>query len=94
MRARWQWLKSLAVGLAGVFFLLRGIDALRCAYGLKNPHEFIVYFFSASLMILISTVAIIYPLARIRLLFPPGEATRAVPHGQDDGKNREDEDRR
>jgi hypothetical protein len=36
---------------------------------LKNPLEFIMYFFSASLMVLISLVGILYPTLRIHALF-------------------------
>ena len=56
------WGKILGVGIASFFFLLIGIDTLWAAYHLNNPHEFIAYFFSANLMILISLVGVIYTL--------------------------------
>jgi len=66
-----QWAKNLGVGLGGLFFFLQGVEIMRAAYRLNNPHEFIMYFFSASLMILISSIGILYPLVRIYILLKP-----------------------
>jgi hypothetical protein len=68
MRTWLLWLKNFSVGAGGVLFFLLGVDVLRSAYALNNPHEFIVYFFSSSLMILISAVAVLYPIVRIYAL--------------------------
>jgi pilus assembly protein TadC len=51
------WILSFA-------FLLFGIYTLVCAYRLTNPLEFIMAFFSSSLMILISLIGLIYPTVR------------------------------
>jgi dolichyl-phosphate-mannose--protein O-mannosyl transferase len=63
------WGKILGVGIASLFFLLIGIDTLWAAYHLNNPHEFIAYFFSANLMILISLVGVIYALFQAYTMF-------------------------
>jgi len=59
------WGKHLIMGLLSLFFLLFGIDTLVTAYKLKNPAEFILFFFSSNLIILISTVGLLFPLIRI-----------------------------
>jgi hypothetical protein len=54
---RW-WLKqSLLTGIA-CFFVYFGISLLVGAYRLQNPFSFIMAFFGASLMILISAVMV------------------------------------
>jgi hypothetical protein len=68
--AAW-WGKNILIGLLSLFFLVFGINALINAYGTKNPLEFIMYFFSSSLIILISIVGIIYPFFRIRAILKP-----------------------
>lgn len=65
MRFLFWWTKNIAVALFSVFFLIFGIINLKNAYGLKNPLEFVMTFFSASLMIMISIVGIIYPVLQI-----------------------------
>ena len=64
--SRSWWVRNIIIGLLSIFFLIFGINALVIAYGLANPLEFIMYFFSSSLIILISAVGIIYPFFRIR----------------------------
>jgi len=59
------WGKNLLIGILSLFFLIFGIESLIGAYSLKNPLEFIMSFFSSSLIILISIVGIIYPAFRI-----------------------------
>jgi len=59
------WLKIVLMGLLSLFFLLYGIETLIGAYSLKNPMEFIVYFFSASFMILVSSVGAIFSFFKI-----------------------------
>ncbi|MDD5711624.1 MAG: pitrilysin family protein [Smithellaceae bacterium] len=59
------WLKKIALGLAALFFLAFGIGVLESAYRLSNPIEFVMFFFSASLVILISIVGIIYPVLQV-----------------------------
>lgn len=55
------WVKMILLGLFSLFFLIFGVETLIGAFNLKNPLEFIMYFFSASLMILVSIVGILYP---------------------------------
>ena len=55
------WGKMILIALFSLFFLLFGIENLVGAFHLTNPLEFIMYFFSASLMILVSIVGILYP---------------------------------
>jgi hypothetical protein len=40
--------------LVSVFFLVFGMDLLKAAYSLKDPYSFIMTFFAASFIILIS----------------------------------------
>jgi len=61
------WIKNAMILALSVFFLIFGINTLIGAYHLKSPLEFVMYFFSASLMILICIVGILYFFFR---LFP------------------------
>jgi TRAP-type C4-dicarboxylate transport system permease small subunit len=47
-------LKLIALTSAGLFFLWFGIELLRLAYKLNNPFDFLLSFFAANLVILIS----------------------------------------
>lgn len=58
------WIKNLAVLLVSLLFLMIGINVLVGSYSLKNPLEFVMYFFSASLLILVCIVGIIYFFSR------------------------------
>jgi hypothetical protein len=62
------WGKNIFIALFSLLFLLFGIKSLVTAYSVKNPLEFIMYFFSSNLIILISIVGIIYPAFRMRSL--------------------------
>jgi hypothetical protein len=62
------WGKNIFIALFSLFFLLFGIQALISSYSMKNPLEFIMCFFSSSLIILISIVGIIYPSFRIKTI--------------------------
>lgn len=67
------WFNPILIVVCSVLFLLLGINTLLSAYMLKNPLEFIMTFFSASLIILISAVGIIFSAFRIyRKLHPSG----------------------
>jgi hypothetical protein len=59
------WGKMILIAFLSLFFLLFGIGNLIGAFHLANPLEFIMYFFSASLMILLSIVGILYPAFQI-----------------------------
>ena len=61
------WVKNVAVLLLSLLFLIIGINTLSGSYSLKNPLEFVMYFFSASLLILVCIVGVIYFFSR---LFP------------------------
>jgi hypothetical protein len=63
------WIRNIGIAAFALFFLLFGIETLIGAFQLKNPFEFIMYFFSASLIILISLVGVLYPLLRVHALF-------------------------
>jgi hypothetical protein len=63
-----RWGKNVFIAILSLFFLAFGVNALITAYSTKNPLEFIMYFFSSSLIILISMVGIIYPVFRIRAI--------------------------
>jgi hypothetical protein len=47
-------IKIITLILVSIFFLIMGVDLLIAAYGLTDPFTFILVFFAASLMILIS----------------------------------------
>jgi di/tricarboxylate transporter len=63
------WGKNILIVLVALVFLLYGIETLIGAFNLKNPLEFIMYFFSASLVILVSFVGLLYPAFQVRELF-------------------------
>lgn len=65
------WGRMVLILVLALFFLAFGIENLIAAFHLKNPLEFIVSFFSASLMVLLSMVGVIYPVLQVHayLLF-------------------------
>jgi hypothetical protein len=69
MESCFWWGKNILIAFFALFFLAFGIETLIGAFLLKNPLEFIMYFFSASLMVLVSLVGILYPTLRIHALF-------------------------
>lgn len=70
--ASWLWwLKNVVIAVLSVVFLLFGIDSLTAAYRKKNVFEFIMYFFSSNMIILVSIVGIIYPFFQIRARLKP-----------------------
>jgi len=69
MRSGFWWVKMILLGLFSFFFLVLGTETMVGAFHLKNPLEFIMYFFSASFMILISIVGILYPIFQIYAFF-------------------------
>ncbi|EKD21923.1 MAG: hypothetical protein ACD_87C00267G0002 [uncultured bacterium] len=68
------WGKNILLGVLSVFFLIFGIETLIGAFKLNNPLVFIMYFFSASFMILVSLVGIIYPAFKIHAWLRPRKA--------------------
>jgi len=67
------WIKNIAVLLVSLLFLIIGINVLVGSYNLKNPLEFVMYFFSASLLILVCIVGIIYFFSRFFIKKQPDE---------------------
>ena len=65
------WGKNILIAIVSLFFLLFGTEALIGSFYLKNPLEFIIYFFSSSFMVLVSIVGIIYPAFQVHALFKP-----------------------
>ncbi len=61
------WIKNVLILLVSLFFLIIGINTLIGSYRINNPMEFLMYFFSASLLILVCIVGILYFIFR---LFP------------------------
>ena len=53
MKYTW-WILQIVLILVSVFFLVFGVDLLRAAYTLPDPFQFIMTFFAASFIILIS----------------------------------------
>jgi hypothetical protein len=62
------WGKNILIALVALFSLLFGIETLIGSFNLKNPLEFIMYFFSASLIVMVSIVGILYPAFQVREL--------------------------
>ncbi len=60
----WWLLQALLIGVAA-FFVCFGIALLVAAYGLGDPYSFIMTFFAASLMTLISLVMVLGFVLRI-----------------------------
>jgi hypothetical protein len=63
------WGKNILITIVALFSLLFGIETLIGSFNLINPLEFIMYFFSASLVVLVSLVGILYPAFQVRELF-------------------------
>ncbi len=63
------WGKNILIAIFSLFFLAFGIETLVGVFYLNNPHEFIMYFFSSSLMVLVSLVGLIYPTFQVHAFF-------------------------
>jgi hypothetical protein len=59
------WIKQSVVTLLSFLFLILGVETLIASYRLNNPLIFIMAFFSASLIILVSIVGILYPIVQV-----------------------------
>jgi len=59
------WIKQIVISFISVFFLITGIEILIGSYRLNNPLEFVMYFFSSSMVILVSIAFLAYPVTRI-----------------------------
>ncbi len=71
------WVKHVLMLLCASFFLVFGIETLIGSFHLNNPFEFVMYFFSASFMVLLSLTGILYPAFRIHAFFK----IRKIGHG-------------
>ncbi len=59
------WIKYFAVLFLSLFFLIIGVNTLIGSYRLNNPIEFVMYFFSSSLLILVCISGLIYFFFRV-----------------------------
>lgn len=67
MKFLW-WTAQVLCILISLFFLVFGVDLIRGAYGLNDPFSFIMTFFAASFIILISlTLALVFIIKMIRV---------------------------
>ncbi|MBT3177420.1 MAG: hypothetical protein HOG03_10730 [Desulfobacula sp.] len=67
MKYTW-WLFQIIMTLLSGFFLIFGVDLMTGSYSLNDPFSFIMSFFSASFVILISlTLIISFPIKMIRV---------------------------
>ena len=74
-----KWVQYIIIEILSLVFLIFGADTLIGSYSLKNPMEFIMYFFSSSLIILISLVGIIYPIFQIHAFLNPPDHRWILP---------------
>ena len=63
------WGKNILIAFFAIFFLVFGIETLIGSFLLKNPLEFIMYFFSACFMVLVSLVGFLYPAFQVHTFF-------------------------
>ena len=67
MKYLW-WAVQVLCLLISLFFFVFGIDLIRGAYGLNDPFSFIMTFFAASFIILISlTLTLVFIIKMIRV---------------------------
>jgi di/tricarboxylate transporter len=71
MKTYFWWFKHAAMTILSVVFLILGVETLVASYRLPNPLNFIMVFFSSSLIILISLVGILYPVLQVYALLKP-----------------------
>lgn len=71
MNSSFWWIKQTVVEFLSLLFLVLGVETLIASYQLNNPLNFIMAFFSASLIILVSIVGILYPVVQVYNLFKP-----------------------
>ncbi|NDY72214.1 hypothetical protein DO021_09770 [Desulfobacter hydrogenophilus] len=67
MKYLW-WTTQVLCLLISLFFFVFGVDLIRGAYGLDDPFSFIMTFFAASFIILISlTLTLVFVIKMIRV---------------------------
>lgn len=57
MKYTW-WILQIVLMLVSVFFFLFGLDLLLASYGLEDPFSFIMTFFAANFILLISAALV------------------------------------
>ena len=70
-QSRWWWLGQLLLTGIACFFVFFGISLLVASYRLGDPFSFIMTFFAASLIILISVVMVmgfVFRMWRVKLI--------------------------
>ena len=60
------WLRDILIGVFSAFFLFWGVSLLLSAYALQNPAEFVMVFFAANFIVLISGTGVLYAFFRFR----------------------------
>ncbi len=60
MEAGKWWIKVTVIGLVSLFLVVLAVLNLRSAYALKNAAEFLMTFFSLSLLLMIGLVGLIH----------------------------------
>jgi polyferredoxin len=69
--SRWWWLTQLLLTGIACFFVFFGISLLAASYRLGDPFSFIMTFFAASLIILVSCVMVVglaYRMWRVKMI--------------------------
>lgn len=61
------WVKIIIIAVGAVFFLSLSISNIISAYQMKHPQEFVMVFFSQTLMLMISIVGLIYSSLQLHL---------------------------
>jgi len=74
------WIKNISVLLVSLFFLTIGVNTLVGSFNLNHPMEFLMYFFSASLLILVCLVGLIYVFFRLFFRKPDEVHDDEAPH--------------
>jgi hypothetical protein len=69
MGSGFRWGKNIVIALFAVLFLIVGIETLIGAFLLKNPLEFVMVFFSACFIVLVSVAGILYPSFQMHTFF-------------------------
>lgn len=72
-------IKNVAVLALSLFFLIIGLNTFLGSFSLNNPIEFVMYFFSSSLLILVCIVGIIYFVFQ----FVPKKEENGIDHDQE-----------
>ena len=70
----WWWIGHVVLTAGACFFVFFGISLLMAAYQLKDPFSFIMTFFAASLIILISAVMVVGFILRMNRVMQIGRS--------------------